>query len=136
MSIPLHRLTLAALFLPWIGAGAPTPPKLRLPDSVVPASYRAELTLDPDKETFSGSVNIEVNVKQSVELVWLNASGITVQDAAFVVGNRNLTAKAVPGGEDFLGLQFESPLPTGPAQIKIRYTGAIRQKDSSGIFKM
>jgi cytosol alanyl aminopeptidase len=136
MPISPRQLAVAVLFLCCTAIGAPTPPQLRLPDSVIPASYRAELTLDPNKETFSGFINIEVNVKQPVELVWLNASGITVQDASLATGNKNLVAKAVPGGGDFLGLQFDSPLPTGPAQIKLRYTGAIRQKDSSGIFKM
>ncbi len=130
------QLPWAVLFLCFVAWGDPTAPQLRLPDSVVPTSYEVELTLDPDKTAFSGSIAIKINVKQAVDTVWLNASSITVQDASFVSGGKNQTAKSIGGGDEFIGLQFDSPLPVGPAEIRIRYTGTVRQKDSSGIFKM
>ncbi len=136
MAKMLRQLLLTVLPLCCVLSGAPAAPKLRLPDSVVPVSYGVELTLDPAQPAFSGSIAIKVNVKQPVDVVWLNASGITIQDASIVSGSKHLAAKSIPGGDDFIGLQFDLPLPTGPAEIRIRYTGAVRQKDSSGIFKM
>ncbi|MBV9037885.1 MAG: hypothetical protein JO182_25570, partial [Acidobacteriaceae bacterium] len=132
----LRPFAALALSLPWIASAAPVAPKLRLPDSITPASYRAELTLDPAKPTFSGSISIKVNVKQPVDLIWLNATKIDVANASLQSGGKSFAAKPVPGGDDFLGLQFDSPLPTGPAEIQIRYTGTIREGSSSGIFKM
>src|SRR5439155_16203841 len=49
-------------------------------------------------------------------------------------GGNTWTAKALPGGDDFLGLQLDSPVPAGAAEISVRYTGAIRRGDTSGIF--
>ncbi|MGA8028089.1 MAG: M1 family metallopeptidase [Bryobacteraceae bacterium] len=115
---------------------AEQPPTLRLPDTVAPTSYRVELTLDPAKDNFSGSIAIKVDVKQPLQTIWLNGTKINVQDASLTTGGKSLAAKAIPGGDDFIGLQFDSQVPTGAAEIKIRYTGAVRQQDSSGIFRM
>ncbi|MBV8553114.1 MAG: M1 family metallopeptidase [Acidobacteriaceae bacterium] len=115
---------------------ADEPPKLRLPDTVAPTSYRVELKLDPTKDTFTGHIAIKVDIKQPVQTIWLNASHIDVSDATLNAGGRHLAAKALPGGDDFVGLQFESTVPTGEGEIEIQYTGHVRQQDSSGVFHM
>jgi alanyl aminopeptidase len=115
---------------------AEEPPTLRLPDTVAPTSYRVELSLDPSKETFSGHVSINVDVKQPVRTIWLNANHLEISDARLNAGGRGMTAKAAPSGEDFMGLHFDSEVPTGQAVIEIRYTGHVRQQDSSGVFHM
>lgn len=119
-----------------IGFAADQPPKLRLPETVAPTSYRVALTLDPALDTFTGAIDIKVDVKQPIQIVWLNGTKINVEDASLLAGGKSIPAKAIPGGDDFIGLQFDSQLPTGPAEIKIRYTGAVRVKDSSGVFRM
>ncbi len=114
---------------------AEEPPKLRLPETVAPTSYQVELNLDPAKQNFSGSIVIKVSVKQPVQTIWLNARDISVQDASLESGGNRFRAAPLPGG-DFLGLQFEKQVPAGPAAITIRYTGAVRQQDSAGVFLM
>ena len=42
--------------------GAPSPPELKLPDSVVPSRYELQLTLDPDADEYSGTIGIEVRI--------------------------------------------------------------------------
>lgn len=111
-------------------------PALRLPGNVVPTDYRVELTLDPAKPAFSGSVSIHVNVKEPVDTIWLNANSITVEEATLETGGKQMTPKSQPSGDDFLALHFDSQVPSGPAEIKIRYTGKVRQQDSSGVFHM
>lgn len=111
-------------------------PTLRLPDTVSPTSYRAELTLDPAKPDFNGIVVIQVNVKQPAKTIWLNANNIKVEAASFKAQGKELTPKAEPVGDDFLGLHFDSQVPAGPAEITLRYTGKVRQQDSSGVFHM
>ncbi len=111
-------------------------PKLRLPDTVVPTSYRVELTLDPEKADFTGSIAIKVRVNQPVQVIWLNGTKINVQDASLAASGKTFPAKSIPGGDDFVGLSFDSQIPAGTAEINIRYTGTVRQQDSSGIFRM
>ena len=130
MPVALLVLQCSVLF------GQAEPPTLRLPQTVVPTSYQAELTLDPGKPDFTGSITIDVKVNQSVSTVWLNAVDLRVQEASFSSGAKSLPAKIVPPSNEFLGLQFEPAIAAGTGQIKIRYTGTVRQKDSSGIFRM
>src|SRR5438270_6423127 len=134
------RLSLGCIFAlvtyQTLAAAPAAPPKLRLPTSVAPVSYQVALSLDPDKAAFSGSMSIKVQVNQPVDVIWLNANKIVVDQASVVSGERTARAKPLPGGVDFLGLQLEDVLPVGPAEIRIRYSGSVRQQDSSGIFRM
>jgi alanyl aminopeptidase len=135
----MHKLLLgltSAALIAFVARASDQPPSLRLPDSVVPISYRADLKLDPKQTPFSGMLAIKVDVKQPVQTIWLNASQIDVQQATLTAGGKRYAAKAVPGSDDFLGLQFDAPLPTGPAEIKIDYTGKVRQGASAGAFRM
>jgi cytosol alanyl aminopeptidase len=115
---------------------AQQPPALRLPKTVAPSSYRVELTLDPDKDTFSGFIAIWVDLKQPLGLIWLNASKIDIAGASLKSGSKSFAAKPVPGGTNFVGLQFESEIPAGPAEIDIHYTGHVRVQASAGVFRM
>src|ERR1039457_3425211 len=116
---------------------AAQPPKLRLSEvqDIAPARYRVELTLDPTKDSFSGVISIEVNLKQPAQTIWLNANQITVEEASASSGGKTWQAQTVPGGSDFVGLQFPSALPVGPAEITIRCQGSVRHGDTSGIFR-
>ena len=112
------------------------PPKLRLGEvqDIAPTAYRVELTLDPGETGFNGSIAIQVTVGKPARTIWLNANRIAVSSASVTARGKLWKARAVPGGDDFLGLEFETPVPAGPAEIKIDYTGAVRKGDSSGIF--
>ena len=125
----LAALPMAALLLP-------AQPKLRLAEveDVTPVRYQATLDLDPAKESFSGTIAIQTTVRKPVTTLWLNASKIAVKDASAIAGGKTVKATAVPGGDDFLGLKFESPIPVGNAEIRVTYTGEVRRGDSAGIF--
>src|SRR5664279_4762823 len=74
-------------------------PKLRLSEvqDIAPASYRADLTLDPGKDSFAGVIDIGVVVKKPVETIWLNANKIAVEGASIASGGKTWQAKTVPG---------------------------------------
>jgi alanyl aminopeptidase len=116
-------------------AGAPPKTRLAEVQSVEPASYRAELTLDPEKNTFSGTIVIRMKVRKPTDTLWLNQEKIAIQSAVFRAGGKQLTATMVPGGEDFVGLHFDAPLPAGDAEATIRYTGVVVEKNSIAIFR-
>ena len=115
-------------------AQAPAPPSLRLPDSVQPKHYTAELTIVPSEESFRGSIDIELEVRKPTHIIWLNARYLTVELARIEGGNQTLRARVVPGGEDFVGLQFEQALAPGTARLHLEYRGEINKKDTAGIF--
>jgi alanyl aminopeptidase len=136
-------MRLSAVF-PFVAAsclaasGSVQPPKLRLSEvqDVSAVRYRAELTLDPAKDRFSGSVQIFLDVHKPAAVIWLNATQIVVQNALATVDGKDRRAKILPGGDDFLGLQFDSPLAAGRSELRIRYSGEVRQKDTAGIFSI
>src|SRR5215467_1904096 len=113
------------------------PPKLRLTEKeqVAPTRYQIELTLDPKKDTFSGAIIITLSVNSPVQLLSLNAHNITVQDESITAGGKSFLAEPVFGNDDFLGFGLDDPLPAGSAEIRIRYTGRVRQGETSGIFR-
>jgi alanyl aminopeptidase len=135
---------LPAFFLPFsfltyllpVIYGATQPPTLRLPDTVAPTSYRVDLKLDPTSQTFSGFIAIQVDVKQGQNVIWLNGIDLTISDAMLKSGGKTLNAKPVSGGTDFIGLQFDSDVPAGNAELDIHYSGKVRQQDTSGVFHM
>src|SRR5262245_21440413 len=106
---------------------AATPPKLRLSEvqDIIPERYRADLTLDPDRDQFSGSIQIAVRRRRPAQTIWLNANQIAVQQASVVIAGKARTAVVQAEGNDFLALQLDTPLPAGPAEIRIRYTGKV-----------
>jgi len=65
------RFTLASLALAFCAFGAPSvdPPKLRLPDAARPTRYAVDLTIVPDKDTFRGAVDINLDVKTATSVL-------------------------------------------------------------------
>ena len=114
---------------------AQQPPELRLPRVVEPTGYGAELTIVPSMETFSGTIEIALRVRESTTAVWLNATDLTVQTASLTAGGKTQAARIVPSKTDFVGLNFEQPLEPGEATLRIVYTGKLSARNSSGIFR-
>src|ERR1039458_7241116 len=48
------------------------PPKLRLGDDVRPVRYRLDLTVIPQQDTFTGKIEIDMDVRKPTDVVWLN----------------------------------------------------------------
>jgi cytosol alanyl aminopeptidase len=126
------------LLLSVFTARGATPPKLRLQEQqkIEPVSYRAELTLDPMKDTFAGSLLIRLQVSESTNTIWLNAHHLSISSVTFTSGGNNLTGKATPAGDDFVGIAFDTPVPTGPAELSIQYTGEVKKGDTAGLFRV
>jgi aminopeptidase N len=113
------------------------PPKLRLGEvqQVKPEGYSVDLKLDPDREDFSGVIDMRLNVDQATPTLWLNATKLTVQRASIAYGGGKQNATVIPGGDNFLGLKPATPIPAGPAEVRIEYTGKVVLTDQVGIFR-
>src|SRR3954454_5840953 len=92
---------------------APDPPKLRLSEAqqIAPVSYRATLTLDPNRDSFDGSTQIQLDVRKAASVIWLNANQIEVRTPLVTAGARKIGAKPVSETEEFLGLQLDGQVP-------------------------
>lgn len=63
------------------------PPLGQLGMAIVPNHYRIELTIDPTKERFSGSVSIDVSVDERINSIWLHGKNLNVTHVEIVDGD-------------------------------------------------
>jgi alanyl aminopeptidase len=116
--------------------GAPVPiPTFRLPDGARPLACAVDLTLTPDQEAYKGSVEIDIRLVRPAEVIWLNATGLTILDAAYHPrGAAAVAAKARMEGTDFLELALAKQAPAGRGVLRIHFTGSLTTKDTRGLF--
>ena len=84
-------------------------PSLRLDDRAVPLSYELHLAIDPAVPTFDGEVAIEIDVRRPARVLWINARDLEVRSAR--LGTDGRAATVIPGGREFVGLEFAEPVP-------------------------
>jgi aminopeptidase N len=128
----------ALLLFAWPILAAPSmePPKLRLDGSVQPLRYAVDLTIVPDHDSFRGSVDIDIDVRTPSQTIWLNASGLAIQEASFrSESGPVLPAKTAPGGDQFMGFSFDRTV-SGKGVLHIAYQGKISRNSSAGIFQL
>ena len=116
-------------------AEAPTPPELRLPAGARPVGYTVDLTLSPESETFSGAIDIDLEIDAPMRVLWLNARDLTVEDASFAIAGRTVRPRVVPGGDNFIGFETDEPMGPGRSGLHISYKGKSSEKELSGIFR-
>jgi cytosol alanyl aminopeptidase len=116
-------------------AKTPTSPSLRLPTRVLPTGYTAELTVDPAQPTFQGVLDIELEVKEAADVVWLQGRGLEVKEATLTVAGAPVAVSRTKGEEDFLGFVPERALAPGPAHLRLVYTGNLSTRETLGAFR-
>jgi len=113
------------------------PPKLRLPaDVVTPVRYRLDLTVIPDQDTFTGTIEIDLRLAKPTSILWLNAEKLTVKEATLSAKSAGLAAKVIAAPKDFIGFAFEQPIGPGEATLRVTYQGEINRKDQQGVFQV
>ena len=113
----------------------------RLPPTVTPQRYVVALTIDPNKERFSGVTTILVDVPQPTSYVVVHARDMSVSRALARVGATVIAATATPrvatGGmvPEELVLSFAKALPAGPAAIELAYDAPFAG-DLAGLYRV
>ncbi|GHG68438.1 M1 family metallopeptidase [Comamonas sp. JC664] len=110
------------------------PPELRLPKSVQPTRYALDLTLLPAEPTFSGSVAIDVDVRESVRQIWLHGQDLEITQARVETNGRTLDARPVTASEGRLGLLLPEAVAPGKARIHLSFTGQVDRERSQGLY--
>jgi alanyl aminopeptidase len=103
---------------------------------VRPVRYRLNLTIISQKDTFTGKIEIDLDIRKPLDTIWLNARDLTFDSARLTVGGRTLAAKVQTSGTEFAGFSAPSTIPAGPAQLRIEYHAAFNKNGSDGLFKL
>ena len=112
------------------------PPVLRLPEIAHPLRYDLDLTLEPSKDGFAGSIGIDLSVKEATRIVWLNARDLHIREAHATASGSPLPARIIPGGEGFVGFAFDRPIGPGPARLDIAYEGRLDKEGETGLYRV
>ena len=116
-------------------AAQPTAPTFRLPGDVQPVRYRLDLTVIPEQEEFTGTIEIQLRVVRPASVIWLNAADLTVRSARLTTGSPARQGQVIAGGTDFVGVQFSEPLAVGPVTLALEFQGKLNGKSSEGLFR-
>ncbi len=114
--------------------GAARPPALRLGRAARPERYAARVSITPGEREFEGAVDIDLVLAEATPLLWLNGTGLKVREARFEAGGASIKARAVEGGEDFVGFEPERPLGPGKARLHVEYRGGVSLQSDEGLF--
>src|SRR5439155_17342590 len=110
-------------------------PRLRLPASAEPVGYSVDLTIDPSKEAFRGSVGIDVRLKEKTDLLWLNATDLVIRKASATAGGASVGVRVIPGGSDFVGFAFGRAVGPGTLRLHLEYAGKLDETSTQGLFR-
>jgi alanyl aminopeptidase len=114
---------------------APAPPSFLLPDGVTPKKHTVELTVDPSLDSFTGWARIEVELSKSTTVLWVNGKNLAPEESSVSWKGRTLSARASAAGEEFIGLELDSPVGPGAATISIRYRGKLDETAIVGPYR-
>ena len=117
-------------------AWAQDPPGFRLGDAARPDRYDVQLAIDPKDAGFTGRVRIEVTFDRPAAVLWLNATGLTVDTVEVEQLGKRIPAKAIGGGEDHVGIAAEREgFAAGTAVVVLRYRGTFETLGTRGLFR-
>jgi aminopeptidase N/puromycin-sensitive aminopeptidase len=101
----------------------------RLPHTVLPVSYKLELTPDLKAATFSGSETIEVNVSEPTNTITLNAIEIAFQGVTVTAAGKEQTGSvSLDPTKEQATFTFAEKIPAGRATLAIHYTGMLNNE--------
>ncbi len=104
--------------------------RVLLPDSVRPSKYRVTLRPDLTKCTFSGAVEIDLEIKKSTSQIVLHAAELELKSARLQQKNatKNSSKILLDDKAETATLEFGESLPTGPATLDIEFTGTLNDQ--------
>jgi aminopeptidase N len=117
-----------------VPAGGPEPPTFRLPAGARPVAYDVTLTVVPGAAKAAGEIAIDVELAQPHAVLWLNADSLTVLRAT--VDAPGINAAVMPGGEQFVGVAFDPPLPAGRHRVALAFEAEQATNSNRGIFTL
>jgi aminopeptidase N len=130
-----HALLLAlALALGATAVNAADAPQQRvvLPTDVVPTHYSLAVIPDAAHMSFTGSVQIDLDVKQATRQIQLNSANLEFGKVS-LSGSDETPNEVFDGKQEVVTLSFKQPVSVGHHVLSIDYSGKINQH-ASGLF--
>jgi aminopeptidase N len=108
------------------------PERVVLPDDVVPTHYDLSFVPDAAAMTFTGTVKIDIEVREATSRIELNAADLTFSHVALsgVAGQPQVSFDTT---EETATLSFAAPIAPGRYVLSIDYTGQINN-NAAGLF--
>jgi len=102
----------------------------RLGRTIVPSAYRIFITPDLENATFTGRVEIDVDVTESTKEVKLNAIELELGAATLTTGGTAHRSIDLRLDEEYevATYNFDGPLPAGPAVLEIGFNGILNDQ--------
>ena len=102
------------------------PPIAQLAKTVVPTRYGIELAIDPSKDSFTGNVVIDIDMKESQDAIWLHGKNLKVSEVYLTDADgksNRIDATYEERQESGVALvSFSKPAPAGSAQLHFTYS--------------
>jgi aminopeptidase N len=111
-------------------------PRGRLTDDVVPQRYALTLTIDPRQKSFTGQVEIQVQLTKPTRRIWLHGQGLHVTDASLRAGGKTRALKytEVDTVRGVARLDLQQTAPAGSATLRLSYTADFRT-EAEGLYR-
>ena len=118
-------------------SGEEAPPRGQLGRAVVPIHYSIELSIDPSRDEFAGSVDIDVALAEPQAAIWLNGKDLKISEVyATDSRSRRIAAsysEKLDSGVALLSL--DETLPAGPARLHFAYSAPFNTSGNA-LFKV
>lgn len=106
----------------------------RLPATVIPSHYAIAITPDMTKETFHGEETIDVQVKEPVSTITMNAIGFTYASVSVSSNGATTPATAAESASDeTVTLSLPQAVAAGPATIHFAFDAPL-EKQLRGLY--
>ena len=140
------RWCIAASLVALFGCSESNPPVAadqlpvdHLPAQLEPLSYNIELYLQPRKDEFTGHVEIDVDVQQAFDRLWLHGAQLKVGTVQVVGGTIATGEWRQHTAEGLASIVFDRTVPVGRSKIILDYSapyslglkGFIRSRDKA-----
>lgn len=102
------------------------PPKGKLPGGVRPTSYRLSLEVIPERDTFSGSAVIAIELAEPASKIWMHGQGLQVMSIHAEREGARIAASWEQRTTDGVALvELAEPLPAGRSTLHIQYSAKL-----------
>ncbi|MBB3063303.1 M1 family metallopeptidase [Microbulbifer rhizosphaerae] len=111
-------------------------PAGKLPEGVRPQAYRLDLLLDPRRDDFSGTVEIDIQLDKAAEQIWLHGKNLQVSEAIAILAEREIPAEYKEMLDSGVAaVKFTEVLPPGKFTLRLAYSAPF-DRNLAGLFKV
>ncbi len=129
-----YTLVIALLTGVWGCNGEQLDP-LRLDHSITPLAQQITLTLDPDKDTYSGSVDIKIHIAEKTDSFRFHGRDLGLLDIRIKSDSQEESLTFSEGEKGIITVKAARPLEPGTYSLVVSFTNEF-SRQGTGIYKV